>query len=143
MKAASLWLCYPVVSTPGYRICMNIILILTDIFYLSMTDSLSVIVNLSNTESLLVTVNLSNTDSLSVIVNLSNTVTEDLPIRCTLLWPCNSAVPAQLLCLVHKYAIVDIALALQLCRANSATVLSAQICYCGHCSGPATLLYQL
>jgi len=66
MKAASLWLCNPVASTPDYRICMNIILILTDIFYLSMTDSLSVIVNLSNTESLLVTVNLSNTDSLPV-----------------------------------------------------------------------------
>ena len=84
MKAASLWLCNPVASTPDYRICMNIILILTDIFYLSMTDSLSVIVNLSNTESLLVTVNLSKTDSLSV--------TEDLPIRCTPLWLYNSVV---------------------------------------------------
>jgi len=120
MKAASLWLCYPVVSTPGYRICLNIILILTDIFYLSMTDSLSVIVNLSNTESLLVTVNPSNNDSLSVIVNLSNTEsllvtvnlsnTDSLPVTCPILSAC----------------------------------LSLKICLSGvHCSGPATLPCQL
>ena len=75
---------------------MNIILILTDIFYLSNTDSLLVTVNLSNTDSLPVTVNLSNTVCLSVTVNLSKTdslsVTEDLPIRCTPLWLYNSVV---------------------------------------------------